>query len=145
MLLSLLSGRQVIIKDIRSEATNPGLLPYEIDLLKLVEKVTNGTTSIINKTGTKLTFRPGIIDCADGLQVNHDCHLDRSMTYYLEVVCILAIFGKTDLWLELTGNTDDHLDQCVDSFYRAFTYMMGQMSAGAMTLKVKKRGYFPLG
>ncbi len=27
------------------------------------------------------------------------------MTYYLEVVCILAIFGKTDLWLELTGNT----------------------------------------
>jgi RNA 3'-terminal phosphate cyclase len=47
------------------------------------------------------------------------------MTYYLEVVCVLAIFGKTDLWLELTGNTDDFLDQGVDSFYRAFTYIMG--------------------
>lgn len=30
------------------------------------------------------------------------------MTYYLEVICVLAIFGKTDLWLELEGNTDDH-------------------------------------
>jgi RNA 3'-terminal phosphate cyclase-like protein len=77
-------------------------------LLKLIEKVTNGTTSIINKTGTKLVFRPGIIDCADGLLVNHQCSLERSMTYYLEFVCVLAIFGKTDLWLELEGNTDDH-------------------------------------
>lgn len=67
------------------------------------------------------------------------------MTYYLEVVCVLAIFGKTDLWLELDGNTDDHLDQGVDSFYRSFTYIMAQMSAGNMTLKVKKRGYYPLG
>jgi len=109
-LLSLLSGRQVIIKEIRSDATNPGLLAYEIDLLKLLEKITNGTTSVINKTGTKLNFKPGIIDCADGLQVEHECSLERSITYYLEVVSVIAIFGKTDLWLELTGNTDDHLD-----------------------------------
>ena len=108
LLLSLLSGRQVIIKEIRSEETNPGLTDYEIDLLKLIEKVTNGTTSVINKTGTKLQFRPGIIDCEDGMQVTHQCHLARSMTYYLEVVCVLAIFGKTDLWLEMHGNTDDH-------------------------------------
>ena len=67
------------------------------------------------------------------------------MTYYLEVVCVLAIFGKTDLWLELSGNTDDHIDQGVDSFYRAFTYILGQMSGGSMTLKVKRRGYAPLG
>lgn len=33
LVLSLLSGRQVIIKDIRSEETNPGLLPYEVNLL----------------------------------------------------------------------------------------------------------------
>ena len=110
ILLSLLSGRQVIIKSIRSGEINPGMLPYEVDLLKLIEKVTNGTTSVINKTGTKLIFRPGIIDCAEGIKVEHDCHLARSMTYYLEVVRVLGIFGKTDLWLELTGNTDDFID-----------------------------------
>ena len=108
--LSLLSQRQVIVKDIRSDETNPGLRPFEMSLLKLLEKVTNGTQVVINKTGTKLTFRPGIIDCNEGLQVQHECDLERSMTYYLEVVCVLTIFGKTDLWLELTGNTDDHID-----------------------------------
>ena len=60
-------------------------------------------------------------------------------------MCVLAIFGKTDLWLELTGNTDDTIDQNVDSFYRAFTFILGQMSAGSMSLKVKKRGYAPKG
>ena len=67
------------------------------------------------------------------------------MTYYLELVCVLGIFGKTDMWLELEGNTDDHTDQCIDSFYRAFTFIMGQMSAGALQIKVKKRGYYPQG
>lgn len=54
--LSLLSGRKVIIKEIRSEATNPGLVPYELNFLQIIEKVTNGSTSVINKTGTKITF-----------------------------------------------------------------------------------------
>jgi len=143
--LSLLSGRQVIIKDIRSEATNPGLLPYEMNFLQLLEKVTNGSTSVINKTGTKITFRPGIIDCADGLLVEHDCSLERSITFWAEPVCILAMFGKADLWVDFTGNTDDEIDQGVDSFYRSFSYLCKQFAAGGITLKVKRRGFAPLG
>ena len=34
--LSILSGKMVIIKDIRSEEENPGLKDYEVDLLKLI-------------------------------------------------------------------------------------------------------------
>lgn len=64
----------------------------------------------INKTGTRLIFRPGIIDANDGIEVQHDCDLGRSITYYLEVVCLLAVFGKTELNLVLTGNTDDAND-----------------------------------
>lgn len=143
--LSLLSGRQVIIKDIRGDETNPGLLPYEVNLLQLLEKLTNGTTSIINKTGTKVTFRPGIIDCNEGLLIEHACSLERSMTYWIEPACILGLFGKADLWMDLTGNTDDHLDQGVDSFYRSFDYLGKQFSAGSLNLKVKMRGYAPLG
>jgi RNA 3'-terminal phosphate cyclase-like protein len=124
--LSLLSGRQVIIKNIRSDATNPGLLPYEINLLKLFEKVTNGTTSIINKTGTQLNFKPGIIDCNDGLLVEHECSLERGMTYWVEPICILGLFGKADQWIELSGNTDDEIDQGIDSFYRSFSYLSTQ-------------------
>ena len=108
--LSLLSGRQVIVKNIRSNHSNPGLLPYEVNLLGLIEKVTNGCQISINKTGTRLIFRPGIIDANDGVEVQHDCDLARSITYYLEVICLLGIFGKTELNVTLTGNTDDAKD-----------------------------------
>ena len=64
----------------------------------------------INKTGTRLIFRPGIIDANDGSEVHHECSLERSITYYLEVICLLGVFGKTELAVTLTGNTDDHKD-----------------------------------
>jgi RNA 3'-terminal phosphate cyclase-like protein len=95
----------------------------ELSLLKLLEKVTNGSQTIINKTGTQLMFKPGIIDSNDGLLVEHDCCLERSLTYYVEPLCMLGLFGKCDLWVELKGNTDDIVDQGIDSFYRAFAYL----------------------
>jgi RNA 3'-terminal phosphate cyclase-like protein len=73
ILLSILSQRQIIVKNIRSEEENPGLLQYEISLLKLIEKVTNGCEININKTGTRLIFTPGYIDCNDGLPIEHEC------------------------------------------------------------------------
>jgi RNA 3'-terminal phosphate cyclase-like protein len=72
--------------------------------------MTNGTEVNIDKTGTRLILRPGIIDCAEGMPIEHHCDLARSITYYLECVIILGIFGKTGLNLSLSGNTDDDLD-----------------------------------
>ncbi len=98
------------MKNIRSSEENPGLKDYELSLLKLIEKATNGSVVNINKTGTRLIFRPGMIDCNDGMPIEHECHLDRSITYYLEAIIPIAIFGKTILNLNLKGNTDDNLD-----------------------------------
>jgi len=120
----VLTQRQIIIKDIRSQEENPGLSDYEMNLLKLLEKVTNGSVVNINKTGTRLIFRPGMIDCNDGMPIEHDCHLARNITYYLEVVVPLALFGKTVLNLSLTGNTDDNIDQSIDSFKAFWTHII---------------------
>ena len=122
--MATLSGRQVIVKDIRHDHSNPGLTPCEINLVQLLEKVTNGCHFNINKTGTRLIYKPGIIDSNEGLIVEHDCHLSRNISYFLEVVCPIAVFGKSMMNLRLTGNTDDLIDQSVDSFSRSFTYMM---------------------
>lgn len=86
--------------------------------------MTNGCQISISKTGTKVIFKPGIIDANDGVEVVHECDLDRNITYYLEVICMLGIFGKTELAVTLQGNTDDQKDQSVDSFSRAFNFMM---------------------
>jgi len=144
--LSLLSGRQIIVKDIRSQDENPGLSDYEMSLLKLLEKVTNGSVVNINKTGTRLIFRPGMIDCNEGLPIEHECHLARNLTYYLEVVVPLAVFGKTILNLTLKGNTDDNLDQSIDCFKNAWQHLLKIFAAeGSLDITVQKRGFAPLG
>jgi len=144
--LSLLSGRQIIVKDIRSQDENPGLSDYEMSLLKLLEKVTNGSVVNINKTGTRVIFRPGMIDCNEGLPIEHECHLARNLTYYLEVVVPLAVFGKTILNLTLKGNTDDNLDQSIDCFKNAWQHLLKIFAAeGSLDITVQKSGFAPLG
>ena len=100
-----------------------------MSLLKLLEKVTNGSVVNINKTGTRLIFRPGMIDCNEGMPVEHDCHLDRNITYFLEAVIPLGVFGKTLLNLTLKGNTDDNLDQSIDSFKASWVHLMKLFAA----------------
>lgn len=51
VLLAVLSGRSLRVDGIRSDDVHVGLRDYEVNLLRLVEKVTNGTTIEINVTG----------------------------------------------------------------------------------------------
>ena len=77
--------------------------------------------------------------------MQHECDLERNVTYYLELICVLGVFGKTEMAVTLHGNTDDLKDQSVDSFSRAFNFMMDQCNAPTANIKVVKRGFAPLG
>ncbi|EEP76679.1 3-hydroxyanthranilate 3,4-dioxygenase [Uncinocarpus reesii 1704] len=62
LVLSTLTGRAVHISQIRSSSpTNPGLAPYEISFLRLLEAVTNGSHMEISYTGSILVYKPGLI------------------------------------------------------------------------------------
>ena len=59
---------------------------------------------------------------------------------------LLGIFGKTTLNLTLHGNTDDSLDQSIDSLKSVMVHLLEQFgAANTLNLKIKKRGYAPLG
>ena len=53
------------IEEIRSRDERPGLRPFEANLLRLLDKLTNGTKIEINVTGTTLYFRPGLLQEED--------------------------------------------------------------------------------
>ena len=112
MVLSLLSRRPVRIVDIRANADNPGLHPYEVSFLRLVERLTQGTRVEISYTGTSLLFHPGTIA---GGTVQHQCSPERSVGWYLEPLLALAPFGKKELSLTLRGVTTDARDASVDT------------------------------
>lgn len=76
LVLSVLSGKPVQISDIRTNEDEPGLKDFEVSLLKLLDKVTNGTIVELNETGTSLYFQPGLLF---GGAFEHECSLQRGL------------------------------------------------------------------
>ena len=59
LVLSTLSGRPVRIRNIRAKSTMPGLTESEACLIRLFDKITNGSKIEVNETGTSLFYQPG--------------------------------------------------------------------------------------
>ena len=119
--LSLLTGRPVEITDIRIHDDSPGIcgalisfpgsekvIPadYETALLRLVQRISNGSSTEINRTGaprrlefvrsclegTRVLFVPGILHGGD--MESFECPTERCISYYAEMVLMIAPFCK---------------------------------------------------
>ncbi|KMT11218.1 hypothetical protein BVRB_5g110520 [Beta vulgaris subsp. vulgaris] len=145
LLLSTLSSTPILIDQIRSNETIPGLRPHEVSLLRLLEKVCDDCHVEINETGTKLKYKPGIV--MGGKYLTHDCGLSRSIGYFLEPLIVLGLFGKRPLSINLKGITNDAKDPSVDTFRSTTLNILkrfGVPSEG-LQLKIESRGVPPLG
>jgi RNA 3'-terminal phosphate cyclase-like protein len=124
----------------------PGLRDYEVSLLKLVDKLTNGSKIIINETGTSVTFSPGQLT---GGKISHDCATTRSVVYYLEIAAGLAPFCKEPVVLQLRGSTHGEHDQSVDVFRSVTVPLLQKLGipqkdeTTALSFKIVSRSYGP--
>ncbi|KAL3274826.1 hypothetical protein HHI36_019609 [Cryptolaemus montrouzieri] len=136
LLLSVLSCKAVRISEIRILEDEPGLKEYEVSLVRLLDKITNGTIVELNETGTSLYFQPGLLY---GGSIEHECSLQRGIGYYLEVLFMLGLFCKKPLHATLTRCHKPFKD-----FYAGnnekFIY-----NDENLDLQIKKRGMRPLG
>ncbi|KAI8006558.1 putative RNA 3'-terminal phosphate cyclase-like protein [Camellia lanceoleosa] len=99
LILLTLTSTPIVIEDIRADETWPGLRPYEVSFLRLLEKISDDCVVKINETGTKLTYEPGIVN--GGKHLVHDCDVSRSIGYFLEPLFMLGLFGKKPLSIRL--------------------------------------------
>lgn len=76
---------------------------YEVNLIRLIDKITNGTAIEVNETGTSLYFQPGLLHGGD---FSHECCRLRAISYYLEVLMALGPFCKKPINCTLTGVTN---------------------------------------
>lgn len=150
IVLALFAGRQVRIDAIRQEDEEPGIRDFEAGFLRLMEKMTNGSTVEINYTGTSVYFRPGIVS---GGAVTHDCGVSRPIGYFLEWAILLAPFAKKELVLTLRGVTSGPGDLGIDTLRTVtlphLTLFLpletASMLASALELRILKRGAPPKG
>ncbi|PVU97564.1 hypothetical protein BB559_001965 [Furculomyces boomerangus] len=141
--MSLLSGFPIRIDQIRSDMDNPGLSDYEVSLLQIAEKITNGTVIDISYTGTTVLIRPGSII---GGKFQHECSVSRGLGYYLEFLISLAPFSKNTVEATLFGVTNNSIDLSVDSIRTVTLPTLLHFGIDSnIELLVKKRGAEPLG
>ncbi|XP_050387949.1 uncharacterized protein LOC126804757 [Argentina anserina] len=142
IILSLLTGKSLIIEDIRPD--EDGMNDYEINLLELVQKITNGTR--IQIRGTRLQFNPGSLI---GGEFTHNCHVQRSISYYLELLLSVAAFCKKPLQATLNGVTNDQIDPNVDALKASalplIKRFIGDVEGTKLDIKVNARGFKPEG
>ena len=88
LVYATLSGKVLRVNKIREKDERPGLQPHEASLLRLMEKITNGSLVEISETGTSLRYKPGII--CGGANLRHDCGKARAIGYFLEPLVLLS-------------------------------------------------------
>jgi len=141
---STLSGRPIVIEDIRSDDEHPGLRDFESCFLRLVEKLTNGCQIKINSTGTKVSYKPGVL--LGGAFLKHDCGKARGVGYFLEGLLPLALFSKEPVTITLTGITNHELDLSVDVIRNVTLPLLYHFGIDeGLDFKIKKRGSPPEG
>jgi|ERR1712216_234572 len=139
-----LTGRTVIIDDIRTDDEEPGLRDFEASFLRLMEKVTNGCGIKINETGTKVNYKPGIL--VGGTGHVHDCGKTRSIGYFVEALIPLALFCKEPLAITFIGITNNDCDLSVDTIRTVTLPLLRHFGVeDGLEFKIKKRGAPPEG
>ncbi|RZC56750.1 hypothetical protein C5167_015597 [Papaver somniferum] len=146
LVLSTLSGTPISIEEIRADETWPGLRSHEIKLLRLIELISDGGAVVINETGTKLKYNPGVLICGKRHDA-FDCGLSRSIGYFLELLIVLGLFGKKSLEIKLKGITNDAKDPTVDTFRSTTLNIVKRfgIDSEGVDLKIVNRGAPPLG
>ncbi|XP_054708796.1 RNA 3'-terminal phosphate cyclase-like protein [Uloborus diversus] len=144
LLLSTLSGKPITIKNIRSESDEPGINETEEKFLKLLDRLTDGSSVILNETGTTLRYSPGLLL---GGKVEMDCGEGRSLGYYLEPLLCLGPFCKKPLEVTLKGITNDNQDPSVDAIKLSSLPLLKRFIVNdeGLDLVVVGRGMAPLG
>lgn len=152
ILISVLSGKPCVIRDIRVKTAARGggddavgLRDYEVSLLRLIDKLTNGTRVDISEDGTAVRFDPGVVK--GGRALTHECATSRGVGYYVEPTLALGLFAKKPIELTLMGVTNDDADVSVDVF-RTVTLPMLKKHFGVddgLALEVERRGCPPNG
>ncbi|XP_067939919.1 RNA 3'-terminal phosphate cyclase-like protein isoform X2 [Watersipora subatra] len=144
LVLATLSRTTIKIKNIRVRDDAPGLREYEAGVLRLLDKLINGSVIEINATGTSVYFQPGVLCGGD---IEHDCSLQRGIGYYLEMLVCLAPFCKKSVTAILKGITSESNDPSVDAI-KFSTFPLLKRLLGdddRIKLVINKRGSSPDG
>ncbi|OAF66165.1 putative RNA 3'-terminal phosphate cyclase-like protein [Intoshia linei] len=120
LLLSTVSGKPILINSISKNELS-GIQLYEVCLIRLVDKLTNGSEFIISPDGTKLTYKPGLLI---GGKFDFKCNKEKSISYYLELVMLLSPFCRDEVQIKFNGVSHKEEEKTVEFLNITMTNFM---------------------
>lgn len=109
-------------------------LEFEVNLLKLLDQITNGSKIDINPTGTALFYQPGLLQ---GGRLELDCGNERGLGYFLEPLICLAPFVKKPVKAVLRGVTNSRRDPSVDLIKSCWLPVVKKFTVDSEGLDIK--------
>jgi RNA 3'-terminal phosphate cyclase-like protein len=128
IICSIISGESFTVRNLPSY----GLAEYELKFLELVTLLTNGT--IINVDEDLLEFTPGLIT-NQSYPIDFNSGMNRGIAYFIEGVLPIAVFGKSDLVLTITGKINDPRDVSIETIRANHIPMLKRFGVDYANLK----------
>lgn len=87
LILATISGKAIRVTEIRKETD--GLQEFEVNLIRLIDKLTNGSQIKLAKSGKELEFIPGILQ---GGKIEHQCCVEKSIgKLFLKIFLLISL------------------------------------------------------
>lgn len=142
LVCSVLSLHPVVMTGIREDEEEPGLNESELCFARCVALACHGSKLVINETGTRVTFTPGML--SGGKVVVDDVHPEVNLGWIVEGFLPLTPFFKAPLRLELAGGlTDEEGEVGINHLRNVSLKLLQKFTGDAGLLECRTRGFSP--
>ena len=139
--LSIVTGKEISVKNIRKNRPNPGLKQQHLKALETAANISEARVSGLFPGSTELVFAPMEIK---GGKYNVDIGTAGSISLFLQCIMPALPFANEKVELRVTGGTDVAWAPTVDYLkYVTFRALERLGYTGSVTLK--EHGYYPKG
>lgn len=139
--LAAITGKSILIENIRKKRNNPGLRPQHLTAVKILGNICNAKIDGLSIGSTMIRFEPGQIkDCI----IKEDIGTAGSVPLILQVVIPVMAICKKKLKLDITGGTDVLWSPTYDYTYFVLKEVYKRMGIEFQIMS-ERRGYYPKG
>jgi RNA 3'-terminal phosphate cyclase-like protein len=141
LVCALLANRPVTISGLGDQRDKPGLVDFEVNFMKFLDRTTASSSFDVRNGSSELTFKPGLIL---GGVFSHAVPRTRSVTYIIEAALLFLPFAKHASEITFTGCTQHDMDLSLDTIRTVTTRWLRFFGVEA-SLRIVRRGAPPDG
>ncbi|MFZ5466007.1 MAG: RNA 3'-terminal phosphate cyclase [Pseudomonadota bacterium] len=141
MALAAITGRPIILRNIRARRARPGLMAQHLTAMRAVAVVSGGELNGAELGAAEVRFQPGRIKGGD---YRFDVGTAGSIALVLQALLPVVLHADGPCRLAITGGTDVRMAPPVDYLRLVFLPWLARMGA-RVGVEAVRHGYYPRG